>query len=197
MTDRLAGSGSASSHVASAAGVRARVLAFPLKGSIICETMHVVHSLSVPALGQCKLCFSVPRLWVYSPGGFHVMCIIRRTYSVGWKNCVDSVDKSDLHYTLYAFEPFHTPSDESLIGPAIYVIVTVHFNTSTVVLHSGISFSGALFNLVFHVIIICVCNQFSTQYLQILRNFLQCVLSMQEYSTRTPFVATTQKYNNK
>ena len=171
VTDRLVGPGSVSSHVASAAGVQAIVLAFPLNGSMICEMMHVVHSLSVPALGQCKLCFSVPRLWEYSPGGFHVMCFVRRTYSVGWETCVDSVDKKsgDLHYTLYAFEHFHIPSGELLIGLDKYVIVTVRFNTSTVELHSGISSSGALFNLVFHVIIIYVCNQFSTQYLQILK----------------------------
>ena len=90
---------------------------------------------------------------------------------------MDSVDKKsgDLHYTLYAFEHFHIPSGELLIGLDKYVIVTVRFNTSTVELHSGISSSGALFNLVFHVIIIYVCNQFSTQYLQILKKITVCL----------------------
>ena len=95
------------------------------------------------------------------------MCFVGGMYSVGWETCtcVNSLDQKsgDLHFTLYAFEHFHIHSGESLIGLALYAIVTVCFNTSTVVFHSGISFSGAVFNLVIHVIIIYVCNQFSTQ----------------------------------
>ena len=100
-----------------------------------------------------------------------------RIIAHGCCTCVNSVDRKsgDLHFTLYAFEHFHSHSGESLIGLALYAIVTVCFNTSTLVFHSGISFSGAVFNLVFHVIIIYVCNQFSTQYLQICVCLWYCV----------------------